>query len=123
MDNISYTFPCRHCGSIPSDSTKKYTHCPKCLVGIHIEDSEGYECGGSLQPIAVWARDDGECEIIGRCTLCSELASYPISNEDSFIKLLSISSKPIAFPPFPIEKTEEIAKISGHSGNITEYLK
>ncbi len=121
MKNPKYNFPCRFCGyNEPQDEIK--SHCPHCLVGVHGEDSEGYECGGSLQPIAIWVKDGGEREIIGRCTICGELGSSRVEECDSKLKLLSIASRPIAFPPFPIEKLEEIAKISGYSSDVEEYL-
>lgn len=111
-------YRCRSCGW---ETGAERTHCPHCLSAIHEEDEEGYECGGTLQPISVWVKDDGGWDIIGRCSICGELESYPMAQDDNPLAVLSIASKPLAMPPFPIEKTEELTRMMGGQGDMEGY--
>ena len=80
---------------------------------MHQEDSDGNMCGGIMEPVGVWVRPDGTWEIIQRCGFCGEMKTAELSEEDSSVKILSIASKPLASPPFPIEKIEELTMIMG----------
>ena len=91
-------------------------HCPNCLCGIHDEDREGNECGGITEPVGIWVRSEREWEIIQRCRFCGEMRATPVTEQDNRIKILSIASKPISSPPFPIERIGEMTKIMGGSG-------
>ena len=104
---------CPNCGR-----TVWTDHCPDCLSGIHMEDEEGIECGGVMEPVGVWVKTDGKWEIIQRCQLCGEMSTTKMTSNDNYMKIWSIASKPLASPPFPIEKTEELTKIMGGSGSI-----
>ena len=77
------------------------------------EDSDGNMCGGIMEPVGVWVRPDGTWEIIQRCGFCGEMKTAELSEEDSSVKILSIASKPLASPPFPVEKIEELTMIMG----------
>lgn len=127
MDNIrvpkkTEKYRCRVCNWSPSDSEDGvWEHCPNCLSSIHIQNEEGQECGGTLEPVAIWIKPDDSWEIIQKCSLCGEIASSPISDDDSPIKLLSLALKPLSIPPFPIEKMEEIAQIMGWQGDVGGY--
>ena len=66
-------------------------------------------------------KTDKEWEIIQRCSLCQEMTSDPMSADDSPVKVLSIASKPLSEPPFPVEKMEELTKIMGGRGDIGGY--
>ena len=96
-------------GEMPPD------HCPNCLCSIHNEDGEGNECGGILEPVGIWVRSEKEWEIIQRCRFCGEMITTPATEHDNRIKILSIASKPISSPPFPIERIEEMTKLMGGS--------
>ena len=109
---------CRSCGK---ELNENVCHCTNCLASIHEQDSEGYECGGTLQAIAVLINDDDSWEIIKKCSLCNELISEPAHELDNPLKLLSIASRPLANPPFPIEKLEELNDISGCIGSLRGY--
>ena len=71
------------------------------------------DCGGVMEPIAVWIRRDKEWAIIHRCRRCGKLSSNRIAADDNLIKLMSIAMKPVDFPPFPIERMEEMAAQNG----------
>ncbi len=109
---------CRACRQSFSSA---HAHCPHCLSAIHETDMYGEECGGTLTPISVWVQPDGAWEIIGRCSLCGELASTPATTEDNPALLLSIAHRPLAYPPFPIEKIEEMTTAMGGSGSTEGY--
>ena len=47
--------------------------------------------------------------MIHRCRRCGTLSSNRTAADDNPRKLLSIAMKPVAFPPFPIERLEELA--------------
>lgn len=117
--NCSWSVPMDWEGNLPK-------HCPNCLSGQHKEAEKGYECGGILEPIGVWVKDNDEWEIIQRCSLCGEMKTTPLSEKDNRIKALSIASKPLSMPPFPIERVEELSKLTGRyekakKGESDEY--
>lgn len=45
------------------------------------------------------------------CKRCGHLSSNEVAADDNLVKLISIALKPLAQPPFPLEKiTEKIEK-------------
>ena len=102
---------------------KEPDHCPNCLLAIHEEDREGNECGGVLEPVGIWVRSENEWEIIQRCRFCGEMRTSPMDWRDNRIKILSIASKPISAPPFPLERIEELTNIMGGSGDTGGHYK
>ena len=113
-------FICHNCGWIPSAdmSAEDLDHCPNCLSGIHKEDEDGYECGGIFEAVGIWVKAENEWNIIQRCSFCGEMRLAPMAEYDSRIKILSIASKPMASPPFPVDKLEELTKMMGGQGNL-----
>ena len=110
---------CPNCGQIwkPAD---RQDHCPNCLCGIHHEDDDGEICGGTLEPVSVWIQEDGAWEILQRCRLCGHMTATPMTHKDSRIKVLSIASKPLSTPPFPVKKIRELTRIMGGQGDIEQ---
>ena len=47
---------------------------------------------------------------------CGALRSNRTAADDSPVKLLSIALKPLALPPFPIERMEELSSLLGGGG-------
>ena len=107
---------CPNCGWTSMGESGGRDHCPNCLCGIHREDVGYGECGGTLEPVSVWIKEDDCWEIIQRCRLCGKMTASAVADDDNRIKLLSVASKPLSFPPFPIEKLEELTRIMGGSG-------
>ena len=111
-------FTCAVCGRLVKPSgagTDHRNHCPNCLSSVHVDEEPGdraSECGGVMEPVAVWVRKGGEWALIHRCKRCGALSSNRIAADDNPMKLMSIAMKPIANPPFPIERMEEIAGAS-----------
>ena len=78
-----------------------------------IRDSRAAECGGVMDPIGVWVRKNGEWAVIHRCRRCGKLSSNRSAADDNPVKLMSIALKPLAMPPFPLERIEAITTLMG----------
>lgn len=117
-------FVCRICGRTvtPNGAGSEHrNHCPNCLYSQHVDHEPGdraADCGGSMEPIAVWVRKNGEWAIIHRCKICGALSSNRIAADDNPMKLISLAMKPVSSPPFPLERIEEMAKLMGGAGEI-----
>ncbi|MGQ0824424.1 MAG: RNHCP domain-containing protein [Actinomycetota bacterium] len=104
------SFRCRHCGldvSLDAPGTAHRNHCPNCLWSRHVDDRPGdraAECGASMEPIAISVRGDGEWVLIHRCTACDSLHANRSAGDDNPLPLLRIAVRPIAQPPFPLER-------------------
>ena len=64
-----------------------------------------------MEPIAVWVRSDGEWALVHRCVRCHHLKSNRIAADDNEFVLMSLASRPIAMPPFPLEPLGRSAAI------------
>ena len=64
------TFVCKTCGRtvVPNGAGSEHrNHCPNCLYSQHLDNEPGdreADCGGSMEPIAVWVRKNGEWAIM-----------------------------------------------------------
>ena len=120
--SCSEIFTCKVCGRIvvpEGAGTQHRNHCPYCLSSQHLDIEPGdreADCGGVMDPIAVWVRKNGEWAIIHRCRICGALSSNRIAADDNPMKLMSIAMKPISSPPFPLELIEEMTKLMGGEG-------
>lgn len=108
------TFTCKVCGRLvtPGEAgTDHRNHCPYCLSSQHLDIEPGdreADCGGVMEPIAVWVRKNGEWAIIHRCRICGALSSNRIAADDNPLKLMSLAVKPLSSPPFPIELIDDL---------------
>ena len=96
-------------------------HCPNCLSSLHVDIEPGdreSDCGGIMEPVAVWVRKGGEWAIIHRCKRCGALSSNRVAADDNPMKLMSIAMKPLCQPPFPLERIEEITVLMGGDGRM-----
>jgi hypothetical protein len=105
------TFRCRHCGlDVPDDApgTTHRNHCPNCLWSRHLDDDtpgdREADCGALMEPIAISVRGSGEWVLIHRCSGCDELGLNRSAGDDNPLLLLRLAVKPLAQPPFPIER-------------------
>lgn len=118
------SFTCKVCGRlvVPMGAGSNHrNHCPNCLSSLHVDIETGdraSDCGGIMQPIAVWVRKNNEWAIIHRCSRCGILSSNRIAADDNPMKLMSIAMKPLCEPPFPLERIEEMAMLMGGDGTI-----
>lgn len=117
-------FICKVCGRevIPGGAGSDHrNHCPNCLTSLHLDDMPGdraSDCGGHMEPIAVWVKQNGEWAILHRCRQCGKISANRIAADDNPMKLMSIAMKPLARPPFPIERVEEMTALMGGAGSM-----
>ena len=120
-------FVCAHCGrKVEPLGYSSRNHCPHCLSSLHLDEIPGdrsVRCGGIMEPVAVWVRNKGEWAIIHRCRRCGELSSNRVLADDNPMKLMSIAMKPLANPPFPIERIEEMTAMMGGEGALPEQYR
>jgi hypothetical protein len=87
--------------------TAHRNHCTNCLWSRHLDDSPGdraADCGSLMEPIAITVRGDGEWVIVHRCRGCAELHLNRTAGDDNPLMLLRLAVKPLAQPPFPMER-------------------
>ena len=102
------TFVCDHCGHhVPRNApgTRHRNHCPVCLWSIHVDHAPGDRaaaCRGSMQPIAIEVRPNGEWALIHRCTACHALKINRIAGDDDEHALLKLALRPLTQLPFPL---------------------
>ncbi len=112
-------FTCKVCGRlvVPEGAGSEHrNHCPNCLTSLHVDNQPGdreSDCGGYMDSIAVWVRHNGEWAIIHRCRRCGALSSNRVAADDNPAKLMSVAMKPLALPPFPIERIQELTRLMG----------
>jgi hypothetical protein len=103
-------FRCTHCRvDVPTDATgtAHRNHCPICLWSRHLDLEPGdraADCGASMEPIAITVRNDGEWVLIHRCGGCGTLSSNRVAGDDNPLLLVRIAVKPLAQPPFPLDR-------------------
>ncbi len=103
-------FICKHCGlSVPgaAPGTKHRNHCPGCLHGLHLDIKPGDRlspCHGLMEPIGISVRKNGEWALVHRCRSCGVVRTNRIAGDDSEWLLLSLAVRPLAQPPFPLDR-------------------
>lgn len=98
---------CRRMISALAFGTEHRNHCPLCLWSLHVDVKSGdrnSDCRGRMEPISVWVKSDGEWAIVHRCTACGVLKSNRIAGDDNSFALMSLAAKPMASPPFPLDR-------------------
>ena len=119
------SFTCRQCGRLVVSAgagSGNRNHCPNCLTSLHLDIEPGdweADCGGLMEPIAVWIRNRGEWAVIHRCRRCGRLSSNRVAADDNPMKLMSIAMKPLCLPPFPLERIEEMTALMAGDGKLT----
>ena len=105
----SDTFRCKRCRlDVPmhAPGTRHRNHCPSCLWSRHLDDAPGDRasgCAGSMEPIAVTVRGDGEWSLVHRCSVCAHVRLNRIAGDDNAFTLMQLAVRPLARPPFPLE--------------------
>jgi len=88
--------------------TAHRNHCPNCLWSRHLDDDSpgdrAADCGSLMEPIAISVRGDGEWVLVHRCTGCDVLHLNRTAGDDNALLLLRLAVKPLAQPPFPLER-------------------
>ena len=123
------SFTCKVCGRLvvsEGAGSDHRNHCPNCLSSLHVDDEPGdraSDCGGVMDPVAVWVRKNGEWAMIHRCRRCGELSSNRVAADDNTMKLMSIAMRPLAEPPFPLERIEELTALMAGDGSMEPFGK
>jgi DNA-directed RNA polymerase subunit RPC12/RpoP len=92
LDN---SFICQNCGK--EVSQLGYTsrdHCPHCLYSLHVDINPGdraCKCKALLKPIGIEKNKKGY-QIVYRCTKCGEQKKNIVAQDDSYSKILKLSS-------------------------------
>ena len=103
-------FICDHCGLAVSGlapGTEHRNHCPHCLWSMHVDIQPGDRrcgCRGPMEPLAIWVKPGGEWAIIHRCRRCAAMRANRIAGDDSELVLISLAVRPLANPPFPLDR-------------------
>lgn len=114
-------FTCKVCGRlvVPEGAGSDHrNHCPNCLHSLHVDEEPGdraSNCGGIMEPVGVWVRKGGEWAIIHRCRRCGKISSNRTAADDNPLKLMAIAVKPLASPPFPLERLEQMMETGGYT--------
>ncbi len=115
-------FTCKLCGRevIPDGAgTNHRNHCPNCLTSLHVDNEPGdraSDCGGYMDAIGIWVKKNGEWAIMHKCRQCGHISANRTAADDNPMKLMSIALKPLAAPPFPIERIRELTQMMGGEG-------
>jgi len=109
------SFRCGRCRldvSTDAPGTAHRNHCPNCLWSRHLDDDSpgdrDADCGSLMEPIAICVRGDGEWVIVHRCTGCDELHLNRTAGDDNPLLLLRVAVRPLAQPPFPLERIAQL---------------
>ena len=103
------TFRCRNCRldvSTDAPGTEHRNHCPSCLWSRHLDNTPGdraADCSGSMEPIGISVRSDGEWALVHRCASCATVHVNRIAGDDNPLMLMRLAVRPLAQPPFPLE--------------------
>ena len=103
-------FLCTHCNNtIPGSApgTVHRNHCPHCLWSLHVDLKTGdrrSSCRGPMEPIAIGIQPNGEWSLVHRCTRCGMIRMNRIAGDDNEVLLISMALRPLARPPFPLDK-------------------
>ncbi len=106
----SLAFLCTHCGAtIPGTApgTAHRNHCPHCLWSLHVDLKTGDRrsaCRGPMEPVAIGIQPNGEWSILHRCQRCGMIRMNRIAGDDNDVLLVSMALRPLARPPFPLER-------------------
>lgn len=103
-------FQCERCGEVVSGTapgTEHRNHCPRCLWSLHVDlriEDRRSGCGGMMEPISVWVKHDGEWSLVHRCRKCGLIRANRIAGDDNDLLLISLAVRPLAQPPFPLDR-------------------
>jgi len=95
-ENESEDFRCKHCkAEVPGTAigTRQRNHCPFCLYSLHVDESIGdrrSECHGSMKPIGLTTKKDGEIMIVHRCEKCGKISNNRIAGDDDTDKIIAL---------------------------------
>lgn len=66
-----------------------------------------------MEPIAIWVRPDGEWALVHRCGTCKVVRVNRVAGDDNAWALMSLAARPIAMPPFPVDRVPPSSRDDG----------
>ena len=57
-----------------------------------------------MEPISVWVMNNGEWRIVHRCRECGMMRANRVAGDDNELLLMSMAARPLARPPFPLDR-------------------
>jgi hypothetical protein len=112
---INQTFTCANCGAsvapAGSNGTANRNHCPFCLCSKHVDVQSGDRrsaCGGVMEPVAVWVKQNKEWAIVHRCRKCGFIRANRIAGDDNELQLFLLAARPLTQLPFPADMLKNI---------------
>jgi hypothetical protein len=81
---------------------------PKCAAKRTVGFSRAADCGSLMELIAIAVRGDGEWVIVHQCGGCDELHLNRTAGDDNPLVLLRLAVRPLAHPPFLMERIGEL---------------
>jgi hypothetical protein len=85
--------------------TRHRNHCPTCLWSRHLDDDvpgdRAADCAGSMEPIAVCVRADGEWALVHRCGGCDTVRLNRIAGDDNPLSLHAPGGPPAGTAAVP----------------------
>lgn len=76
-----------------------------------------HNCGW-IPSAGMSAEELDHCRTACQASIKRTKTGMNVAEYDSRIKILSIASKPMASPPFPVDKLEELTKMMGGQGDL-----
>jgi hypothetical protein len=104
------TFRCRNCGldvAMQAPGTAHRNHCPHCLWSRHVDDVPGDRaagCDAAMEPVGISSRRDGEWAVVHSCRGCRTVHLNRIAGDDNPLMLMQLAVRPLATPPFPLDR-------------------
>ena len=83
----------------------------------------GYHSRPFCDTILLWHTQKGVhflCPKPGQARRCGKLSSNRVAADDNPMKLMSIAMRPVAQPPFPLEKLEEMTALMAGDGKLPD---
>lgn len=107
-------FRCRNCGldiGSAAPGTAHRNHCPTCLWSLHVDDVPGdrdADCDAAMEPVGITVRRNGEWTLVHRCRGCGTVHLNRIAGDDNALALMHLAVRPLAAPPFPLDRLNQL---------------
>ena len=118
-------FTCKVCGRLVTPEgagTSHRNHCPNCLSSLHVDEEPGdraSDCGGVMEPIAVWVRKNGS-GLWSTVPPVRQALLEPGGSGRQPHKAHVHRHAAGAQPPFPLEKLEEMTALMAGDGKLPD---
>ena len=91
-------FRCRRCKLMvfpPPSGGRHRNHCPFCLWSRHVDarvpGDRASDCGAMMEPVALFARPNGEQVVVHRCRGCDLERHCRVAADDDVVMVMRLS--------------------------------